>query len=182
MNPLKRSSLNIGRYFVSIQKWPICPISVSIMDIKAYKVFSLLLLSLLVFSAANAGQAQYEIWRVVFTNTQGTDIHLNCEVADTAEKRKRGLMYRDHLDPDSGMIFVYRSPSRLRFWMKNTKIPLSIAFIDADGYIASIRQMQPNSRNITASFQRVKYAVEANRGWFRKNSIKAGSNVKFIKP
>lgn len=149
---------------------------------ESFKIFSLLLFSLLFLSAVNAGEQPYEIWKIVFTNNEAANISLSCEVADTPSKRGRGLMYRDHLDYDNGMIFVYKSPSRLSFWMKNTKIPLSIAFIDAEGYITSIREMQPNSREITASSQKVKYAVEANQGWFKKSLIEAGSKVKFIKP
>ena len=91
-------------------------------------------------------------------------------------------MYRDNLDYDKGMIFVYNSSSHLRFWMKDTKIPLSIAFIDAGGYITGIRKMQPNSLEIIASPKKVKYAVETNQGWFEKNYIKSGGIVRFSEP
>ena len=151
--------------------------SQKIMGVKRFKIFNLLLFLLLLFSVSDALSQQHEKLKVVFTNVEGKNIPLICEVADTFDKRSRGLMYRDNLDYDKGMIFVYNNSSHLKFWMKNTKIPLSIAFIDAGGYITGIREMQPNSLEIITSSQKVKYAVEANKGWFEKNYIKSGANV-----
>jgi len=152
------------------------------MELKRFKIFNLLLFSFLLFSVSEALSQQNEKWKVVFTNVEGKNIPLICEVADTFDKRSRGLMYRDKLGDDKGMIFVYSNSSYLKFWMKNTKIPLSIAFIDDSGYITGLREMQPNSLEIIASSQKVKYAVEANQGWFEKNYIKSGANVRFFKP
>ncbi len=147
-----------------------------------FKNVTFLLFSLFVISVSDVSIQNLEKWKVVFTNVEGKNISLICEVADTYYKRSRGLMYRDHLDYDKGMIFVYDNSSHRKFWMKNTNIALSIAFIDADGYIAGIRQMKPHSLEIIASSQKVKYAVEANQGWFKKNSIESGGSVKFFKP
>jgi len=154
----------------------------NIIVLKRFKIFNLLLFLLLLFSVSDALGQQYEKLKVVFTNMEGKNIPLICDVADTFDKRSRGLMYRDNLDYDKGMIFVYNNSSHLTFWMKNTKIPLSIAFIDAGGYITGIRELQPNSLEIIASCQKVKYAVEANQGWFEKNYIQSGANVRFFKP
>lgn len=137
---------------------------------------------LLLPAGLSAEKPDYETWQVQFTTAEGKSVNLTCEVADSAYKQELGLMYREKLAENKGMIFVYKYPAVLRFWMKNTQIPLSIAFIDADRYITSIRDMEPQTRDITASYLQVKYAVEANQGWFEKNSIKAGSKVTFIKP
>ena len=152
------------------------------MGIKAFTVFNLLAFYLIVSASANAQEQDYAKWEVVFKNTKGQNIILNCEVADTAYKQQLGLMNRDHLDDDKGMIFIFKYPVRINFWMKNTKIPLSIAFIDAEGYILGVNEMQPYSLKKVTSFQKFQYAVEANSGWFKKNFIKAGTKVKFIKP
>ena len=147
-----------------------------------FKNLTLLLFSLLVISVSDVSSQNHEKWKVVFTNEEGKNISLICEVADTYYKRSRGLMYRDNLDYDKGMIFVYDDSSHRKFWMKNTNIALSIAFIDAGGSITGIREMKPHSLEIIASSQEIKYAVEANQGWFKKNSIESGASVKFFKP
>lgn len=152
------------------------------MDRNKITVVNLLLFFLLVLPEPNALGQQHETCKVIFTNDEGKNISLVCQLADTPDKRHRGLMDREHLDHDRGMLFVYDNPSQLDFWMKNTKIPLSIAFIDADGYITAIREMQPNSLEVISSSQKVKYAVETNQGWFDKNSIKSGAKVRFVMP
>ncbi len=101
------------------------------------------------------------------------------EVAFTQKDRTMGLMFRDKLDIDHGMLFVHPQEQYLSFWMKNTKIPLSIAFIDSRGTITQIETMTPYSLTSHTSKARVKFALEMEEGWFRKNGIKAGSKVVF---
>ncbi len=101
------------------------------------------------------------------------------EVASTREERMLGLMYRDKLDKDHGMLFIYPQEQILSFWMKNTKIPLSIAFIGSDGIIMQIESMFPKSLIAHKSKDKVRYALEMEKGWFKKNNIKAGNRVGF---
>ncbi len=105
------------------------------------------------------------------------DAKLKVEIADSPLKRAAGLMYRDSLSEDEGMLFVFFSPEKLSFWMKDTKIPLSIAFIDADGVISEIADMQPNDLTPITSKAKVSYALETNQGWFKEHKIKAGDII-----
>jgi uncharacterized protein len=102
---------------------------------------------------------------------------LKIEVARTPEERGRGLMGRQVLDPDSGMLFVYQQPSRSRFWMKDTLIPLSIAFIAADGTVLGILDMQPETEESHGSDQPYIYALEANQGWFAQHGVAVGQRA-----
>ena len=98
-------------------------------------------------------------------------IPLNVEVASDEESIKRGLMHREHLDPNSGMLFIFPEPSQKSFWMKDTGIPLSIAYIDEDNKILNIEDMMPYDINGVKSHGKAKCAIEANRGWFESNGI-----------
>lgn len=117
---------------------------------------------------------------VVFSSADGREAELKVEVARTSQEKAVGLMRRDKLDADSGMIFVYESPSQGGFWMKDTYIPLSIAFIAADGAIVDIQDMQP--RDLSNHMPRAPYiyAVEANQGWFAGQGIKIGDRAEFL--
>lgn len=101
------------------------------------------------------------------------------EVAFTQKDRARGLMFRDTLGKDSGMLFVYPEEKILSFWMKNTKIPLSIAFINSYDEIIQIESMAPYSLLNHTSREKVRFALEMEEGWFRKNSIEVGNKVGF---
>ena len=99
------------------------------------------------------------------------------EVAFTQKERTIGLMFRDKLDSDHGMFFIYPMEQNLSFWMKNTKIPLSIAFINSSGTITQIESMAPYSLTSHTSKAKVRFALEMEEGWFRKNGIKVGNKV-----
>jgi uncharacterized membrane protein (UPF0127 family) len=101
----------------------------------------------------------------------------HAEVAFTQRGRTIGLMFRDALDKDHGMLFIYPQEQNLEFWMKNTKIPLSIAFINSKKIITQIDSMTPYSLMGHTSKEKVKYALEMEQGWFRKNGIETGSKV-----
>jgi len=104
------------------------------------------------------------------------------ELAETEEVRQRGLQHRTSLPPDSGMLFVYPEENILSFWMKDTPLPLSIAFIKSDGTILEIYDMQPNNdKDIIRSSTSVQYALEMIQGWFNQSQIKAGDTVVFSK-
>ena len=102
---------------------------------------------------------------------------LKVRVAATPREQARGLMYDEVMADDEGMLFEYPSERGLSFWMKNTKIPLSIAFIDSQGIIQEIRDMQPFGLDSVRSANPAKWALEVNRGWFDKHGVKIGDKV-----
>ena len=99
------------------------------------------------------------------------------EVAETAEERARGLMERKNLPQDRGMIFVFPEDGKLSFWMKNTPLPLSIAFISREGVIKEIYNLEPYSLKPVESLYYVRYAVELNRGAFEKAGVSPGYRI-----
>ncbi len=103
------------------------------------------------------------------------------EVAKTPEERSHGLMDRKYLGKDEGMLFIFETEDRHGFWMKNTFIPLSIAFIDKNGRIVWITDMKPLTLDSHVPPQPVLYALEMNKGWFSSRGIKAGDVVRFSK-
>ncbi len=106
------------------------------------------------------------------------DIRINAEVADDPKEKEIGLMGRTELAEGDGMLFVFLRPQRMNFWMKDTLVPLSIAFLNAEGIIREIHDMKPLDTNTTAStFRDLLYALEVPRGWFAKNGIVAGDRI-----
>jgi len=95
----------------------------------------------------------------------------------TGDQVYRGLMYREKLGRDEGMLFVYSEPAYLSMWMKNTLIPLSVAFIDAQGTILNIHDMEPQTLDSHQSAGPAVYAIEVNKGWFDAKKVKAGDKV-----
>jgi hypothetical protein len=102
---------------------------------------------------------------------------LVAEVATTPEQRSTGLMHRFSLRPDHGMLFVFERPERLSFWMRNTFIPLSIAFIGADGRIVNIEDMAPQTDAAHWSRGPALYALEMRKGWFAERGVREGDAV-----
>jgi uncharacterized membrane protein (UPF0127 family) len=103
------------------------------------------------------------------------------EVATTPEERSRGLMGRKYLGKDEGMLFIFETEDHHGFWMKDTFIPLSIAFIDKDGRIVWITDMKPMTLDSHVPPKPILYALEMNRGWFSNHGIKSGDVVRFSK-
>jgi uncharacterized membrane protein (UPF0127 family) len=105
-------------------------------------------------------------------------IPVEAEFADTEAKKERGLMFRKSLPEYSGMLFVFDPPAQATFWMKNTRIPLSIGFIDREGRILEIRSMKPFDQTIISSISnRVAYALEVNLGWFDRHGVRLGARI-----
>lgn len=103
---------------------------------------------------------------------------LMVEIADTPAIQRRGLMFRDSLAKNNGMLFIYEYPKILTFWMKNTGIPLSIGFFDQDGVLLEIDDMKPYTLYPqTVSSKPAKYALEVNIGWFKQNDIAPGARL-----
>ena len=103
---------------------------------------------------------------------------VKAEIAQTQEERNMGLMYRKKLPDGEGMLFVFERDEVLSFWMKNTFIPLSIAFIASDGKIVDIKDMYPHDENSVFSSRSVRYALEVPRGWFSRAGIQSGDIVR----
>ncbi len=104
-------------------------------------------------------------------------IALQAEIAATAAALEKGLMYRRSLPPDHGMLFVFNEPTFQCFWMKNTPLPLSIAFIDANGTINRITHMAPHTETAHCPPTEILYALEMEQGWFDRYQIKPGDVV-----
>ena len=100
------------------------------------------------------------------------------EVAATDAARAKGLMHRFSLAPDHGMVFVFPAPQGIGMWMRNTYIPLSVAFIDAEGRILNIADMQPKDETVHSSAGLALYALEMRQGWFRERGLGPGETVK----
>ena len=97
---------------------------------------------------------------------------LSAEVARTLVQVQTGMMFRTNMAENEGMLFVFSSPYRTAFWMKNTVIPLSCAYIDGDGTILEIHDMKPkNETPIEAKSDKIQYVLEVNQGWFDRNKI-----------
>ncbi|MDI9335609.1 MAG: DUF192 domain-containing protein [Gammaproteobacteria bacterium] len=103
---------------------------------------------------------------------------LRVQIANTDEQRGMGLMFRQNLPTNEGMLFVFPVKSMQCFWMKNTYLPLSLAFISDSGTIVQIEDMTPMSTQSHCSREPVKYVLEVNRGWFHQKWVKNGSQVK----
>ena len=102
---------------------------------------------------------------------------LRAELARTEEEKRTGLMERRRLGENAGMLFVYEREGLWAMWMKNTYIPLSVAFIASDGTIINIEDMEPLTEDTHQSAAPAKYALEVNRGWFAKRGIGPGDRV-----
>jgi uncharacterized membrane protein (UPF0127 family) len=102
---------------------------------------------------------------------------LQAEIANTPNEREVGLMNRSSLSADAGMLFVFPSDTNAAFWMKDTLIPLSIAFVRADGTIVHIEDMRPQTETNHYSTEPYRYAIEANVGWFAAQGISAGDKA-----
>lgn len=100
---------------------------------------------------------------------------IDAQVAATNEQRMTGLMFRKSMPQHEGMLFVFEYPSQQCFWMKNTLLPLSVAFVADDGRIVNIEDMKPQTEDSHCSKEPVRYVLEMNKGWFSKKGIKAGA-------
>jgi len=112
------------------------------------------------------------------TTKLSAGIHvITAEVAINDPQRARGLMFRESLAPNHGMLFVFDAKTVQCMWMRNTLIPLSVAFIEDDGGIVNIEDMQPKTEDSHCARKPVRYALEMELGWFDKRGLKAGSRI-----
>ena len=102
---------------------------------------------------------------------------IDTQVARTNAQRQTGLMHRPSMPQTEGMLFVFDEPATQCFWMKNTLLPLTAAFVADDGRIVNLANMKPQTTDSHCSTQPVRYVLEMNQGWFDKKGIKAGSKL-----
>ncbi|MBW8720698.1 MAG: DUF192 domain-containing protein [Polaromonas sp.] len=142
---------------------------------KLSSVFALALGALISPLGASAQDGpQMNLQRVKLT----AGMHLiDAQVAFTPEQRQIGLMFRKDMPQQEGMIFVFEQPTQQCFWMKNTLLPLTAAFVADDGTIVNLADMKPQTTDAHCSTQPVRYVLEMNKGWFAKKGIKAGSKL-----
>jgi uncharacterized membrane protein (UPF0127 family) len=119
---------------------------------------------------------------VAFLAPDGGVRLVKVEVADTPERWEHGLMGRTSLPPDSGMLFVFPEPGTVGFWMKDTPLPLSIAFIDASGAVLSVQDMQPFSTDVHSPPAPYRYALEVSQGYFAAHDIPPGARAAITLP
>ncbi len=100
---------------------------------------------------------------------------LDCELALTGIQQQTGMMFRTNMAENAGMLFVFGGPHRASFWMMNTVLPLSAAYVDPDGVILEIHDLQPHNTNeVVAASSRVQYVLETNRDWFKRHNVREG--------
>lgn len=110
--------------------------------------------------------------------TLSAGMHLiQAQVAATPQERAVGLMFRQEMPVNEGMLFAFEQASEQCFWMKNTLIPLTAAFVADDGTIVNLADMQPQSLDSHCSSKPVRFVLEMNKGWFSKRGVKAGSKL-----
>jgi len=114
---------------------------------------------------------------VVFGTEEDADT-IVAEVARTEEERARGLMFREELGEDAGMLFVLPNYEEISFWMKDTYIPLDVAFMDPTFRITGIREMEPESEELVDSPGRIQFALEVNRGWFEEHGVEVNDRAR----
>jgi uncharacterized membrane protein (UPF0127 family) len=102
---------------------------------------------------------------------------INAQVVSTPEQRATGLMFRKEMPANEGMLFVFEQPGGQCFWMKNTFLPLTAAFIADDGTIVNLADMHPQSLDSHCSAKPVRFVLEMHQGWFAKRGLKAGSKL-----
>lgn len=136
---------------------------------------SMLFASILAITATPAFSQQTAQFPVV-SLTAGIHV-IKAEVAAREAERQQGLMHREKMGPNEGMLFLFPAPAGVCMWMKNTLIPLSVAFIDESGKIINIEDMEPHTTDSHCAKKPVRYALEMNRGWFKQKNIKPGSAI-----
>ena len=133
------------------------------------------LAALLVAALVGAGSARAQVEPLPRVELSLGMRVIHAEVADTVAARVQGLMYRTSLAPNSGMLFVYERPAMECMWMKNTLVPLSVAFMDDRGAIINIARMQPQTEDSHCTERAASYALEMEQGWFARNGIRPGA-------
>lgn len=128
----------------------------------------------LLCSTAFAQQPQTQLRR---TDITAGMYRIDAQVAQTPQERQTGLMYRKEMPQQEGMLFVFEEPATQCFWMRNTLLPLTAAFVADDGTIVNLADMKPQTDDSHCSAKPVRYVLEMNQGWFAKRGIKSGAKL-----
>ena len=140
------------------------------MNLTGRQLLALLLAGIWFAVAAAAGEQD-----IIRLDAGGHPITV--ELAITPAARERGLMHRNALPDDHGMLFVFAQPERICMWMKNTPIPLAVAFLDDRGVIINIAEMRPHSLDLHCAERPARYALEMTRGWFVRRGLSPGMRI-----
>jgi uncharacterized membrane protein (UPF0127 family) len=132
-------------------------------------------LAIVAFAGAVASASAEATLKTGHVKVAGHD--LKVEIAASDAQREQGLMFRKQLGRNDGMLFIFDEPAYHAMWMKNTLIPLSVAFLDKDGGILNILDMEPQTLDSHMAAGPAVYAIETNKGWFAANKVKAGDKV-----
>ncbi len=144
---------------------------------KKFWRLSLILQVLILFFTACAQSITPKPFSTIFELPLG-DKKIYAEIAVTDTQKAQGLMFRHSLPPDNAMIFVYDTPQRVSFWMKNTEIPLDIAFLDKSGVVTEIRRLYPRNLNaVTSAREDIVFCIETNQNWFANNGVCVGDKL-----
>lgn len=135
-----------------------------------------LLITALAILPLAASNAQQPVKFETASLTAGMFV-IKAEVAATDVERQQGLMFREKMGINEGMVFVFERPAGVCMWMKNTPLPLSVAFIDGTGKIINIEDMKPQTTESHCAKQLASFALEMNQGWFKQKNIKAGAKI-----
>jgi hypothetical protein len=141
-----------------------------------HSLFASLATSVILSLAASHASAQQTVKFPVTQLSAGIYV-IKAEVASNEAEREQGLMLREKMAPNEGMAFVFDSTAQVCMWMKDTLLPLSVAFIDDNGKIINIEDMKPQTLDSHCGKKPVRYALEMNLGWFKQKNIKPGSVI-----
>ena len=136
------------------------------------------LLAVLMTAVVTSAKAQEPQTNLQRTAIQAGMFQIDAQIANTPQQRQIGLMFRKDMPTHEGMLFIFEEPQKLCFWMKNTLLPLTAAFVDDDGAIVNLVDMQPQSTDSHCSEKPVRYVLEMNQGWFAKKKIGKGYKLK----
>jgi uncharacterized protein len=140
----------------------------------SFKTFAVTALALLLGTTAQAQDTPQKLGMIQLT----AGMHLiQAQLARTPDERSIGLMFRPSMPANEGMLFAFEQPGQQCFWMKNTLLPLSAAFVADDGSIVNIEDMKPQTLDSHCSAKPVRFVLEMNQGWFAKRGLKAGSKL-----
>ncbi|HZG22677.1 MAG TPA: DUF192 domain-containing protein [Herbaspirillum sp.] len=142
------------------------------------RLFQCTTAALLAVGCIASASAQTPSVRKFPTTQLNIGIHLiKAEVAKTEAEREQGLMFRDRMADNEGMLFLFGQPAGVCMWMKNTLIPLSVAFMDEKGVIINIEEMKEQTLDSHCAKRAAVYALEMNKGWFKQKNIKPGTKI-----
>ena len=146
-----------------------------LMHLRALFTCALALLALIFATPSVAQEPQTDLRRTVL---QAGMFQIEAQIANSPQQRQIGLMFRKDMPAHEGMLFVFEEPQKQCFWMKNTLLPLSAAFVDDDGTIVNLVDMQAQTTDSHCSEKPVRYVLEMNQGWFAKKKIGKGFILK----